>query len=41
MFDYQPDTIISKYDTKLSEKILRSYFEVHKEREPKNDHALV
>jgi hypothetical protein len=41
-FEYQPDTIISKYDTKLSGKILRSYFEViHKEREPKNDHALV
>ena len=33
-FDYQPETILSKYDTKLSGKILKSHFEViNKERE--------
>jgi hypothetical protein len=41
-YDYQPETILSKYDTKLSGKLLKSHFEViNKERDAKNDHALV
>jgi len=41
-YDYQPETIRSKYDTKLSGHLIRSQYDVIlTERHSNNDHALV